>query len=102
MLVFYRTKSGVEKLSGMLVGKGIKAESIHGNKITSNASGLLGKFKENRAQVLVATDVVARRVWTLPTSAMSSITIFRKHTTIMCTASTEPDAATSKAKRLPL
>src|SRR3989344_5891057 len=32
VLVFGRTKSGVEKLSGMLVGKGIKAESIHGNK----------------------------------------------------------------------
>ena len=67
MLVFGRTKSGVEKLSGMLVGKGIKAESIHGNKIISSASEPLASSKENRAQVLVATDVAARG-WILPTS----------------------------------
>ena len=60
MLVFGRTKSGVEKLSGMLVGKGIKAESIHGNKNHFQRQRALGKFKENRAQVLVATDVAAR------------------------------------------
>ena len=60
MLVFGRTKSGVEKLSGMLVGKGIKAESIHGNKNHVQRQRALGKFKENCAQVLVATDVAAR------------------------------------------
>ena len=60
VLVFGRTKSGVEKLSGMLVGKGIKAESIHGNKNHVQRQRALGKFKENRAQVLVATDVAAR------------------------------------------
>ena len=60
VLVFGRTKSGVEKLSGMLVGKGIKAESIHGNKNHFQRQRALGKFKENRAQVLVATDVAAR------------------------------------------
>ena len=60
VLVFGRTKSGVEKLSGMLVGKGIKAESIHGNKNHVQRQRALGKFKENHAQVLVATDVAAR------------------------------------------
>jgi len=60
VLVFGRTKSGVEKLSGMLVGKGIKAESIHGNKNHIQRQRALGKFKDNHAQVLVATDVAAR------------------------------------------
>src|SRR3989344_2396003 len=60
VLVFGRTKSGVEKLSGMLVGKGIKAESIHGNKNHVQRQRALGKFKDNHAQVLVATDVAAR------------------------------------------
>lgn len=60
VLVFGRTKNGVEKLSGMLVRKGIKAESIHGNKNHVQRQRALGKFKENHAQVLVATDVAAR------------------------------------------
>ena len=60
VLVFGRTKHGVEKLSGMLVSKGIKAESIHGNKNHVQRQRALGKFKENQAQVLVATDVAAR------------------------------------------
>lgn len=60
VLVFGRTKSGVEKLSEMLARKGIKAESIHGNKNHFQRQRALGKFRENRAQVLVATDVAAR------------------------------------------
>ncbi len=60
VLVFGRTKHGVEKLSEMLVKRGIKAESIHGNKNHGQRQRALGKFKDNHAQVLVATDVAAR------------------------------------------
>lgn len=60
VLVFGRTKHGVEKLSEMLGKRGIKAESIHGNKNHSQRQRALGKFKDNHAQVLVATDVAAR------------------------------------------
>lgn len=60
VLVFGRTKHGVEKLSEMLFKRGIKAESIHGNKNHSQRQRALGKFKDNHAQVLVATDVAAR------------------------------------------
>ncbi len=60
VLVFGRTKHGVEKLSELLFKRGIKAESIHGNKNHSQRQRALGKFKDNHAQVLVATDVAAR------------------------------------------
>ena len=60
VLIFGRTKHGVEKLSELLLKRGIKAESIHGNKNHSQRQRALGKFKDNHSQVLVATDVAAR------------------------------------------
>ncbi len=62
VLVFGRTKHGVEKLSKSLVERGFKSESIHGNKTQSNRQRALGLFKESRVQVLVATDVAARGI----------------------------------------
>jgi len=60
VLVFGKTKHGVEKLSKVLVQKGFKAESIHGNKSQGQRQRALNMFKENRVQILVATDVAAR------------------------------------------
>jgi len=60
VLVFGKTKHGVEKLSKVLTQKGFKSESIHGNKSQGQRQRALNMFKENRVQVLVATDVAAR------------------------------------------
>lgn len=60
VLIFGRTKHGVEKLSKALEERGISNVSIHGNKNQSQRQRALSEFKENRAQVLVATDVAAR------------------------------------------
>jgi superfamily II DNA/RNA helicase len=60
VLVFGRTKHGVEKLSKALTEKGIEAESIHGDKTHAKRQRALGAFKENKVKVLVATDVAAR------------------------------------------
>lgn len=60
VLIFGRTKHGVEKLSVALASRGFKAESIHGDKNHIQRQRALGKFKDNHAQVLVATDVAAR------------------------------------------
>lgn len=60
VLIFGRTKHGVEKLSKTLLERGFKAESIHGNKNHSKRQQALRLFKEGNVQVLVATDVAAR------------------------------------------
>lgn len=60
VLIFGRTKHGVERLSKILVQQGFKAESIHGNKNQSQRQRALNMFKENRVRILVATDVAAR------------------------------------------
>ncbi|OGG36718.1 hypothetical protein A2110_00060 [Candidatus Jorgensenbacteria bacterium GWA1_54_12] len=60
VLVFGRTKYGVEKISRALICMGFRADSIHGNKNNSQRKRALGMFKESRIQVLVATDVAAR------------------------------------------
>lgn len=60
VLVFGRTKHGVEKLAKELIKRGVKAESIHGNKSQSQRQRSLDLFKRDQAQVLTATDVAAR------------------------------------------
>ena len=60
VLIFGRTKHGVEKLSRSLIEKGFKAESIHGDKNHSQRQRALKGFKENMVQILCATDVAAR------------------------------------------
>ncbi|MEA3344501.1 MAG: DEAD/DEAH box helicase, partial [Patescibacteria group bacterium] len=60
VLVFGRTRRGVENLSRILTQRGIKTESIHSDKTQSQRKRALLNFKNNRAQALVATDVAAR------------------------------------------
>jgi len=60
VLIFGKTKHGVERISRDLIAKGVKAESIHGNKNHSQRQRALKNFKEDNLQVLVATDVAAR------------------------------------------
>lgn len=60
VLIFGRTKHGVEKLSRVLEERGFKAASIHGNKNQSGRQRALAAFKEGKTQILVATDVAAR------------------------------------------
>ena len=62
VLVFGRTKYGVERLAKMLQRNGFKAESIHGNKNNSQRQRALDLFKNNQIHVLVATDIVARGI----------------------------------------
>lgn len=60
VLIFGRTKHGVEKLSDTLIARGFKVESLHGDKNHSRRQRSLQAFRENKVQVLVATDVAAR------------------------------------------
>jgi ATP-dependent RNA helicase RhlE len=60
VLIFGRTKHGVEKLCKTLVQSGFKAESIHGDKNQNRRQSALKAFRDNHSQILVATDVAAR------------------------------------------
>ncbi|TSD03077.1 MAG: putative DEAD/DEAH box helicase domain protein [Parcubacteria group bacterium Athens0714_16] len=60
VLIFGRTKNGVERLCQTLVKKGFRAESIHGDKRQSKRQSALKSFRDNHSQILVATDVAAR------------------------------------------
>ena len=61
-IVFGRTKWGVKKLEKELVDRGFKAVSIHGNKSQAQRTRALKQLKNNEANILLATDVVARGI----------------------------------------
>ncbi|MDD5376881.1 MAG: DEAD/DEAH box helicase [Candidatus Gracilibacteria bacterium] len=62
VLVFTRTKHGADKVVKFLVGRGIVAEAIHGNKSQNNRQRALSNFKEQTTRVLVATDIASRGI----------------------------------------
>ena len=60
VLIFGRTKHGIEKLNKELEFRGFKVGSIHGNKRQSQRMRVLQSFKQNQIQILLATDVASR------------------------------------------
>ncbi len=60
VLIFGRTKWGVQKLSDELVERGFNVDAIHGNKKQSRRLRILDKFKRSELQILLATDVASR------------------------------------------
>jgi ATP-dependent RNA helicase RhlE len=60
VLIFGRTKWNVEKLARTLADNGFAVGSIHGNKTQGQRLRALSEFKQNRLQILVATDVASR------------------------------------------
>jgi len=60
VLIFTETKRDVEKLADDLTSHGHRAESIHGNKRQSQRERSLTAFRNDRCNILVATDVAAR------------------------------------------
>lgn len=62
VMVFGRTKHGINKLEEMLVQRGVRVTSIHGNKNQSARQRSLQDFKQGRVQALLATDIAARGI----------------------------------------
>lgn len=60
VLIFGRTKMGVERLSRDLSKRGFRADSIHGDKNQAKRQRALSSFKGGKTQILIATDVAAR------------------------------------------
>ncbi len=62
VIVFDDTKHAVDRLGRELVARGFKADSIHGGKTQGQRQRALKAFKENKINILVATDVAARGI----------------------------------------
>lgn len=60
VIIFGRTKWGIQKLTNELVHRGFNADAIHGNKNQNQRQRVLQQFKNNQIQILLATDVASR------------------------------------------
>lgn len=60
VLVFGRTKRGLERLATDLSKRGFKVVAIHGNKSQGARQKSLDMFKRNQVKILLATDVASR------------------------------------------
>jgi ATP-dependent RNA helicase RhlE len=60
VIIFNETKHGAEKLAKDLSREGYKTEAIHGNKRQNQRQKALDMFRQDRVNILVATDVAAR------------------------------------------
>jgi ATP-dependent RNA helicase RhlE len=59
-VVFVRTKHSADKIAKKLKSAGIKVDAIHGNKTQNYRQRAMQGLKNDKIQVLVATDVAAR------------------------------------------
>ncbi|KJD33484.1 RNA helicase [Tamlana nanhaiensis] len=62
IIIFRRTKFGVNKLEETLTKNGYKVDSIHGDKTQNLRQEALNKFKNGYVNILIATDVAARGI----------------------------------------
>jgi superfamily II DNA/RNA helicase len=60
LLVFVKTRKGVDQLELDLQRAGVSVDAIHGDKPQPTRLRALGRFKAGEVQILVATDVAAR------------------------------------------
>ena len=62
ILIFRRTKNGVDKLEQTLLKNDFNADSLHGDKTQSARQKALNKFKNGDVNILIATDVASRGI----------------------------------------
>lgn len=62
VIIFRRTKFGVDKLEKALEKNGYKVDSIHGDKSQTLRQEALKSFKKREVNILIATDVAARGI----------------------------------------
>jgi len=62
IIIFRRTKFGVDKLEKSLVKNGYKVSTIHGDKSQPARQKALADFKDNLSNILIGTDVASRGI----------------------------------------
>lgn len=61
-IVFCKTKMDTDEVAAGLIARGLKAEGIHGDIEQKHREKILGRFKQGKSKILVATDVAARGI----------------------------------------
>ncbi|MBM7867187.1 DEAD/DEAH box helicase [Heliobacterium gestii] len=59
-IIFCRTKRGVDELVAALETRGYFAEGLHGDLTQAQRDRVMKKFRDGKAELLIATDVAAR------------------------------------------
>ncbi len=59
-IIFVRTKLGTRRLARHLNERGLRCESIHGDRTQGERNAALDQFRRRETRILVATDVAAR------------------------------------------
>jgi ATP-dependent RNA helicase DeaD len=62
MLVFCNTKMQVDNLVDDLQKRGLNAEGLHGDMKQAQRNMVMGRFRSNTVNILIATDVAARGI----------------------------------------
>jgi ATP-dependent RNA helicase DeaD len=59
-IVFCRTRTEVDELSETLIGRGYRADALHGGLSQEQRDRVMQRFRDGSTELLVATDVAAR------------------------------------------
>jgi ATP-dependent RNA helicase RhlE len=62
VLVFARTKRGVDRLARRIHGRHLRVTRLHGDRIQADRDESMEGFREGRYRVLIATDIAARGI----------------------------------------
>lgn len=62
LIIFCRTKRGVDDLVASLQARGYLSDALHGDLSQAQRDRVMKKFREGKLEILVATDVAARGI----------------------------------------
>ena len=62
VLVFVKTKRGVDRLARRIHGRHLRVTRLHGDRLQAERDESMAGFREGRYRVLIATDVAARGI----------------------------------------
>jgi len=61
-LIFCRTKAAAQKLAKQLIAKNVATDAIHGDLLQIERDKVMRAFKNEKLQILIATDLAARGI----------------------------------------
>ncbi|HEY8401114.1 MAG TPA: DEAD/DEAH box helicase [Cytophagaceae bacterium] len=61
-IIFCRTKVAAQELAKQLVAKNISADALHGDLLQKERDKVMRAFKNEKLQILIATDIAARGI----------------------------------------